>query len=60
MAHVGGMANEMTAMGAALFFWGKLAHTVIFILGIPWLRTLAFLVAWIGMVMIFLRIVGWL
>jgi uncharacterized MAPEG superfamily protein len=60
VAHIGGMANEMTAMGAALFFWGKLAHTVVFILGIPWLRTLAFLVAWIGMVMIFLRIVGWL
>ena len=60
VAHVGGMANETPALGATLFFWGKLAHAVVHSLGIPWIRTGAFLVAWIGMVMIFLRIIGWM
>ena len=60
VAHVGGMANETTALGAALFFWGKLAHMIVHTLGIPRIRTGTFLIAWIGMVMIFLRIIGWL
>ncbi|MBT3787721.1 MAG: MAPEG family protein [Alphaproteobacteria bacterium] len=60
VAHVGGMANETTALGAMLFFWAKLVHAIVHSLGIPWIRTLAFFVAWIGMVMIFLRIIGWM
>ena len=58
IAHVAGVANEMTALGAALFFWGKLVHTAVFILGIPYARTLAFFVAWIGMLVIFLQLIG--
>jgi len=57
VAHVAGAANEMTALGAALFFWGRVAHAVVFIFGIPWLRTLSFVVAWVGLVLIFLQIV---
>jgi uncharacterized MAPEG superfamily protein len=57
VAHLAGAANEMTAMGAALFFYGRLAHAIIFIAGIPWIRTLAFVVSWVGMLLIFLQIV---
>ena len=52
VAHVGGVANDMTALGAAIFFWGKLAHAIIHILGIPYARTAAFFVAWLGMITI--------
>lgn len=58
VAHLGGMAGETTALGAAIFFWFKMVHIVVHFLGIPWLRTLAFLGAWIGNVVIFLAIVG--
>ena len=42
----------MTATGAALYFWGRLAHYLAYMLGIPYARTLAFTVAWIGMILI--------
>lgn len=52
IATVGGKANAMTAMGAMIFFWARLAYAVIYLIGIPWLRTLAWFVSVIGMVMI--------
>jgi uncharacterized MAPEG superfamily protein len=52
IAAVAGKANAMTALGAAIFFWGRLAHAIIYLIGIPWLRTLAWFVSVIGMIMI--------
>ena len=52
IAAVAGKANAMTAMGAMIFFWARLAYAVIYLLGVPWLRTLAWFVSVIGMVMI--------
>ena len=56
VAHVAGAANSLTAMGAALFFWSRLVQVSAHIMRIPWIRTLAFIVGWVGMVMIFVRI----
>ena len=58
VAHVAGLANETTALGATLFFWARLAHAVVFIAGLPWVRTLAFLVGVAGEALILLRILG--
>ncbi|WP_295141114.1 MAPEG family protein [uncultured Reyranella sp.] len=52
IAAVAGKANAMTAMGAAIFFWGRVAYAVIYVAGIAWLRTLAWFVSVIGMVLI--------
>ena len=49
---VAGKANAMTAMGALIFFWARLIYAVIYLLGVPWLRTVAWFVSVIGMVMI--------
>jgi uncharacterized MAPEG superfamily protein len=49
---VAGKANATTAMGATIFFWARLAHAVIYLIGVPWLRTVAWIVSVIGMVMI--------
>jgi uncharacterized MAPEG superfamily protein len=46
-------ANATTLLGCELFFWGRLAHWVIYLIGIPWLRTLAWLVSIIGLIVIF-------
>lgn len=56
VAHVAGLANETTALGAVIFFWARVVHAVVFTLGIPWLRTLAFVVSWVGMLMIFIEL----
>jgi uncharacterized MAPEG superfamily protein len=58
VAHVGGVANEMTALGATLFFWSRVAHAIVYAFGIPWLRTVAFFGGFVGQVMIFLAIIG--
>jgi uncharacterized MAPEG superfamily protein len=49
---ISGKANATTAMGAMIFFWARLAYAVIYLIGIPWLRTLLWFVSVIGMVMI--------
>jgi len=52
IAAVAGKANAMTAMGALIFFWARLVYALIFLLGIAWLRTVAWAVSVVGMVMI--------
>ena len=52
IAAAAGKANATTAMGALIFFWGRVAYAVIYLVGMPWLRTLAWFVSVIGMAMI--------
>jgi uncharacterized MAPEG superfamily protein len=47
-AHAAGRTNEWTALGAQLFFWGRVGHAVTYIAGlVPW-RTVAFAIAIVG------------
>ena len=52
VAVVANKTNATTAMGALIFFWARLIYAVIYLLGVPWLRTLAWVVSVIGMVMV--------
>jgi uncharacterized MAPEG superfamily protein len=52
IAAAAGKANATTALGAAIFFWARLAYAVIYVAGIPWLRTAAWFISVIGMAMI--------
>jgi uncharacterized MAPEG superfamily protein len=52
IAAVAGKANATTAMGAMIFFWGRLAYAIIYVAGIAWLRTVAWFVSVIGMAII--------
>jgi uncharacterized MAPEG superfamily protein len=45
--------NSVTLLGAQLFFWGRVAHAVLYIAGIPWARTAAWGVSVIGLLLIF-------
>ena len=57
VAHAAGIRNSMTLLGAQLFFWGRVAHAVIYIAGIPWARTGAWAVSVVGLLLIFLQLV---
>ena len=57
VAAVSGKANAMTALGAQLFFWARLAYAVIYLIGIPWARTIAWAISIVGLVLIFLQVV---
>lgn len=52
VAHVAGLGNATTALGATIFFWGRVAHLAIYIAGIVYLRTVAFAAALVGEIMI--------
>ncbi len=51
-----GRFSESTALGAQLFFWGRVAHAVIFLIGVPYLRTAAWLVSVVGLALIFIAL----
>jgi uncharacterized MAPEG superfamily protein len=53
IAQLANRTDAMTALGAELFFWGRLVQAIIYILGLPWLRTLAWLVSVVGLILIF-------
>jgi uncharacterized MAPEG superfamily protein len=55
-AHVSGAANATTALGSQIFFWGRVGHAISYHAGIPWVRTLAFVVSLVGEVMILVQI----
>lgn len=58
VAQLTGAANEMTALGARLFFWARLVQIAGHTAGIPWVRTGAFAVGWIGNIIILVQILG--
>ena len=52
VAHVSGLANATTAMGAALFFYARLAYAAVYVIGVPWLRTVVWTLGAVGLLMI--------
>ena len=52
-----GISNATTILGAQLFFWGRVAHAVLYIAGIPWARTAAWSVSIVGLILIFWQLV---
>jgi uncharacterized MAPEG superfamily protein len=51
-----GKTNSTTLLGAQLFVWARLAYAVVYVAGIPWLRTLVWLVSVVGMILIFCQL----
>ncbi|MBL6599316.1 MAG: MAPEG family protein [Alphaproteobacteria bacterium] len=57
VAQAMGTTNEMTVLGAQLFFWARVAYVPIYIIGLPWIRTGAWAVSLLGLVLIFLQLI---
>jgi len=57
IAHVSGKADAMTAFWAMCFFWLRLAHAVVYLLAIPYVRTLLFTLGFLAVVGIFWELV---
>ena len=43
-----GISGSQLATAAMLYFWARVVHAVVYALGLPWLRTLAFTVGFIA------------
>ncbi len=57
IAHVTGQANGMTAFWSAAFFWLRLAHAIIYLAGIPYLRTIVFTLGFICVAGLFWEVI---
>ncbi len=58
VAHVGGKANDMTAFASQLFLGARVVYTLVYMAGIPLLRTLIFAIAFTADVLILTQILG--
>lgn len=50
--HVLGLSNDTTVLGAQIFFISRVIHTIVFVIGVPWVRTTAWTTGVIGIVMV--------
>src|SRR5882672_3053045 len=57
IAHVAGKANAMTAFWAASFFFLRLTHAVVYLLAIPYVRTVVFTLGFIAVAGIFWEVI---
>lgn len=57
-AQFAGVSNGATALAGALYFWGRLAHYIMYTFGVPYLRTLTWTVAWIGILIMAVQVLG--
>jgi len=55
VAHV---SNGSTVLGAQLFFYARLAHAILYLLGVPWVRALAWAVGMVGTIMVLVAVLG--
>ena len=53
-----GHSTMSTAIACAVYFWARLAHVIVYALGIPVLRTLAFAVGFVAQAVLVLAVFG--
>jgi len=57
VAHISNRANGTSVLGEELFFWARLVYAIVYIIGIPWVRTLLWAISVVGMILIFAVVV---
>jgi uncharacterized MAPEG superfamily protein len=57
VAQVAGKANATTAFWAMSFFWLRLVHAAIYLLAVPYIRTIVFVLGWIAVAGLFWEVI---
>lgn len=52
IAHVAGVSSQLTFWGTALYFWARIAYLPLYALGVPYVRSLVWIVSLAGLVMV--------
>ena len=52
IAVVANKTNSTTLLGAQIFVWARLVYALVYMAGIPWLRTLVWLASVVGLILI--------
>ena len=58
IAHIAGKADAMTAFWSVCFFWLRLAHALVYLFGIPYVRTIVFTLGFFTVVGLFWQVVS--
>jgi len=58
VADAAGVSSEWTVLGAQLFFYGRIAHALLYLTAVPWIRPLAWATGIAGCILIFVAIVS--
>ena len=53
-----GHSTESTVIACTVYFWARLAHAIVYTMGVPVLRTLAFSVGFVAQVALVLAVFG--
>ena len=56
VAHVAGRDNNLTALGAQIYFWGRVAYVPLYAFGVRQIRSLVWLISTAGLIMVALPI----
>jgi uncharacterized MAPEG superfamily protein len=48
--------NNMTLVGAELFLWARVAYAIVYVIGLPWLRTGVWAISILGLILIFAQL----
>jgi uncharacterized MAPEG superfamily protein len=59
-AHALNLSTPATQAAAATYFFARLVHYIVYTLGVPVVRTLAFAVGWCAQITILASILGWM
>ena len=51
-----GRTDNLTLVGAQLFLWGRVAYAIVYLIGLPWLRTAVWAVSVLGLILIFAQL----
>jgi uncharacterized MAPEG superfamily protein len=57
IAHITGKVNAMTAFWTISFFWLRLAHAVVYLLAVPYIRTIIFTLGFVCIVGLFWEVI---
>ena len=52
IAHVIGAAGPLTLWGTALYFWARVVYVPLYAFGVPYIRSLVWVVSLVGLVMV--------
>ncbi len=58
IAHVLNISTELTLLAAQIYFYSRIIHSVTYLAGIPWIRTLAFAGSTSAIVIMFIEIIS--
>ena len=56
-AVVAGKTNDMTLLGAQVFLYARIAYALVYLAGLPWVRTASWGVSVVGLAMIFMQLI---